>query len=221
MDILFVTATRIGDAVLSTGLLCLSGRTPSGRAADDRRRAARGAAVRSRTRPRAADRRRKAALGAALAAALCRRRRAPLGSRRRSAGLGAGLAVALRRAPGRRQGRRARASGAPTWAASSASIRRPARGCGRRPLTNAQAAALLPAGAPVLAIGPAANWRGKQWRAERFAELALRLTAPDGLLPGARVAVLAAAHERGQALPLLEAMPASRLDRPGRPRRSA
>src|ERR1700758_4567764 len=62
-------------------------------------------------------------------------------------------------------------------------------------LTPAQARAaetLIPAGPPVLAIGPAANWRGKQWRGERFAELARRLTAADGLLPGARVAVLAA-----------------------------
>ena len=66
--------------------------------------------------------------------------------------------------------------------------------------------ALLPPGPPVLAIGPAANWRGKQWRAERFAELADCLTRRDGLLPGARVAVMAAAHERAQALPLLAAM---------------
>ncbi len=69
------------------------------------------------------------------------------------------------------------------------------------------AAALLSPGPPVLAIGPAANWRGKEWRAERFAELAQRLTAAGGMLPGARIAVLAAAHERLQAAPLL-AMPA-------------
>jgi len=67
--------------------------------------------------------------------------------------------------------------------------------------------ALLPPGPPVLAIGPAANWRGKQWRAERFAELACRLTAAGGPLPGARIAVLAAAHERAQAAPLLAAPP--------------
>src|SRR5229473_1148427 len=54
---------------------------------------------------------------------------------------------------------------------------------------------------------PAANWRGKQWRAERFAELACRLTAAGGPLPGARIAVLAAAHERAQAAPLLAAPP--------------
>jgi heptosyltransferase III len=80
-----------------------------------------------------------------------------------------------------------------------------------------QAAALVPPGGPVLAIGPAANWRGKQWRPERFAELAQRLTAPAGPLAGARVVVLAAAHERAQAAPLLAALPAARcLDLVGR-----
>jgi ADP-heptose:LPS heptosyltransferase len=43
------------------------------------------------------------------------------------------------------------------------------------------------------------------------AELASRLTAPGGILAGARVAVLAAAHERAQAAPLLAAIPAERL----------
>lgn len=79
------------------------------------------------------------------------------------------------------------------------------------PAHERAAEALIPAGAPVLAIGPAANWRGKQWRAERFAELARRLIAAEGPLPGARVAVLAAEHERPQAEPLLEAMPPRRV----------
>jgi heptosyltransferase III len=69
----------------------------------------------------------------------------------------------------------------------------------------------IPAGPPVLVIGPAANWRGKQWRGERFAELAQRLTSPDGPLPGARVAVIAAAHERAQAEPVLAAIPPRRM----------
>jgi heptosyltransferase-3 len=78
------------------------------------------------------------------------------------------------------------------------------------PAHESAAAALVPPGGPVLAVGPAANWRGKQWRAERFAELALRLTAPGGILPGARVAVLAAGHERPQAEALLAAVPKER-----------
>lgn len=78
------------------------------------------------------------------------------------------------------------------------------------PIHVRSAEMLVPAGSPVLAIGPAANWRGKQWRGERFAELARRLTAADGMLPGARVAVMAAAHERPQAEPLLATLPPDR-----------
>lgn len=72
------------------------------------------------------------------------------------------------------------------------------------------ASALIAAGSPVLAIGPAANWRGKQWRAERFAELASRLTRAGGPLGGFRVAVLTAPNERSQAEPLLAAIPPGR-----------
>lgn len=72
------------------------------------------------------------------------------------------------------------------------------------------ARSLITPGSPLLAIGPAANWRGKQWRAERFAELALRLIAADGPLPGVRVVVLAARHERQQAEPLLAKLPRDR-----------
>jgi heptosyltransferase III len=85
------------------------------------------------------------------------------------------------------------------------------------PRHEASAVALVPPGTPVLAIGPAANWRGKTWRAERFAELVRRLVGPVGVLPGARVAVLAAAHERPQAAPVLDAIaPERRIDLVGR-----
>jgi len=70
---------------------------------------------------------------------------------------------------------------------------------------KARAAALLPDGPPVLAVAPAANWMGKQWAADRFAELALRLTAEGGILPGGRIAVVAAPHELFQARPVLQA----------------
>jgi heptosyltransferase III len=80
-----------------------------------------------------------------------------------------------------------------------------------------QAAELVPAGAPVLALAPAANWRGKEWRAERFSELARRLTASDGLLANARIMILAAAHERAQAEPVLASLPpARRIDLVGK-----
>jgi len=73
----------------------------------------------------------------------------------------------------------------------------------------ARAAALLPAGRPWLVLGPTANWYRKVWPAERFAELALRLTAPDGVLPDAGIAILGGPgdQERSMATPVLTALP--------------
>lgn len=76
---------------------------------------------------------------------------------------------------------------------------------------RAAAERLIPPGGPVLAIGPTANWRGKQWRADSFAELIARLTAPDGILPGARVAIFGRDDERPMALPVIESIPQDRL----------
>ena len=77
--------------------------------------------------------------------------------------------------------------------------------------TRARAAVTIPPGAPVLALGPTANWDAKQWPAERFVELTRRLTAPGGPLEGARVAVFGAANERSMAQPLLDAIAKTRL----------
>jgi ADP-heptose:LPS heptosyltransferase len=79
------------------------------------------------------------------------------------------------------------------------------------PSDRAAAAAMIPSGSPVLALAPAANWRGKQWRAERFVELAARLTGKAGILPDARIAVFAAEAERAAVTPVLDAIPANRL----------
>lgn len=78
------------------------------------------------------------------------------------------------------------------------------------PRHDAEAARRLPAGGPVLGVGPTANWIGKQWPAERFAATLHRLTAEDGPLPGARVAVFGAPHERPAAQAVLDALPAER-----------
>lgn len=81
-----------------------------------------------------------------------------------------------------------------------------------------EAERLIAPGPPVLAVGPTANWGAKQWPAERFAAVIARLTAADGALPGARVAVFASAAERAAALPVLESLPAERrLDLVGAP----
>lgn len=71
-----------------------------------------------------------------------------------------------------------------------------------------RAAELLPGG-PWLALGPTANWSGKVWPAERFVEVAQALTAPGGALPGAHIAVLGGpgAMERAMAAPVLAALP--------------
>jgi len=82
---------------------------------------------------------------------------------------------------------------------------------------RAAAVQRIPDGSPVLAIGPTANWVAKTWPADRFAELAERLTGPAGILPGGRVALFGCADERPSAVRLIEAIPAERrLDLIGR-----
>ena len=76
---------------------------------------------------------------------------------------------------------------------------------------DARARALIPDGPPVLAVGPTANWAAKTWRPERFAELVTRLTGPGGILPGGRVALFGRDDERPQALQLIQALPPDRL----------
>ncbi|MGE0094328.1 MAG: glycosyltransferase family 9 protein [Alphaproteobacteria bacterium] len=76
---------------------------------------------------------------------------------------------------------------------------------------------LIPAGGPVLGLGPAANWRGKEWPAEKFIELMRRLTAPSGVLPHARVAVFGAEEDRPRTDPVLAALASDRrIDLVGR-----
>ena len=65
---------------------------------------------------------------------------------------------------------------------------------------------LIPPGL-VIGLGPTANWSGKQWPAERFVQLYRGLAAKD--LAGARVAVFAGpgAQEREAAAAVLAALP--------------
>jgi heptosyltransferase-3 len=60
---------------------------------------------------------------------------------------------------------------------------------------------------PVIALGATANWAGKQWLWERFLGLMLKLTASDGLLPNAKIALFAAPNERDSIIPLIEGIP--------------
>jgi ADP-heptose:LPS heptosyltransferase len=76
---------------------------------------------------------------------------------------------------------------------------------------------LVPPGSPVLALAPTANWRGKEWPAENFVKLAERLTHAGAPLAGARIAIFGGASEREAALPVINAFPAERrIDLVGR-----
>jgi ADP-heptose:LPS heptosyltransferase len=73
-----------------------------------------------------------------------------------------------------------------------------------------EAAQLIPSGGPVLGIGPTANWLPKTWPAERFAALAQRIIGPEGILPDARVAIFGGAAERSLAQPVIDSIPIER-----------
>ena len=75
------------------------------------------------------------------------------------------------------------------------------------PEDHARAAVLLPDTRPVVALAPTANWDGKIWPARRFADVFHALKVD--LLPGAVAAVIAGpgAAERALATPVLEALP--------------
>jgi len=75
------------------------------------------------------------------------------------------------------------------------------------PEDRALAAGLLPDGPPIIALGPTANWTGKVWPPENFAALFRALAACS--VPGARAAIFAGpgAKEATLAAPLRAALP--------------
>ena len=79
---------------------------------------------------------------------------------------------------------------------------------------GARAHSLLPHGVPLIALGPTANWVGKVWPAERFIELFRGLAA---IVPGARPVVFAGPGVTEQALaaPVLAGVPGA-IDLAGR-----
>lgn len=62
--------------------------------------------------------------------------------------------------------------------------------------TEARAERITAGEGPILALAPAANWMGKAWPAERFAEVARRLLGAGGALEGGRLMVLGAGRDR-------------------------
>ena len=203
MRILFVTSNRVGDAVLSTGLLDHLIRThPEARFTVVCGRVAEGVFARMPQRERTIilDKRPYNAhwlplwhevarhrwdlvvdvRGSGLSYLVATRRRAVL--RRRPGHKTAELAAMLRLDP------------PPPPVAWTA------------PEDRARAASLLPAGRPLVALGPTANWPEKVWPAANFAALFAGLAA--GPLPGAVPIILAGpgAEERAMAAPLLAAL---------------
>ncbi|MCX7338061.1 MAG: glycosyltransferase family 9 protein [Alphaproteobacteria bacterium] len=67
-----------------------------------------------------------------------------------------------------------------------------------------KAKALLPDDHPYLAMAPAANWIGKQWPIEFFTDLAGQFITT---YPSAKIAIFAAPHEQAMVQPLLNQLP--------------
>jgi ADP-heptose:LPS heptosyltransferase len=62
--------------------------------------------------------------------------------------------------------------------------------------TEARAVELTAGFGPILALAPAANWLGKTWPIERFSQVAMRLLDPAGPLKGGRLMVLGGPDDR-------------------------
>ena len=208
MRILFITSTRIGDAVLSTGLLDhLMRAHPDARFTIAVGRVAEGVFRRMPALDRIIpiEKKRYGLHWLGLWRQVASRRWDLVVDLRGSAI--AWLLPARRRAVmrgGRRPGHRLLHI-AQTLGVSPAP--RPVAWFG--PEEAARAEALVPPGGPVLALGPTANWVRKVWPADRFLTLARLLTAPGGALEGARIVVLGGPgeQERAMAAPVLEGLP--------------
>ncbi len=208
MRILFVTSTRIGDAVLSTGLLDHLIRThPAARITIACGPVAEGVFARMPGRARTILLEKKSygrhwlglwwqvafqawdlvvdLRGSAIAWLVPARRRAVMRGGRRAGHRLLHIAEVLKLNPAPRP---------VAWFA---------------PADAARAEALAPLDAPFIALAPTANWVRKLWPAERFVALANALTAPGGALPGARILVLGGpgADERAMAQRVLATLP--------------
>jgi len=73
--------------------------------------------------------------------------------------------------------------------------------------TEAKARALTQGHGPILAVAPGADWSGKAWPPERFAEVARRLLSPGGALSDGRLMILGDARD-AHAAEALRSVPA-------------
>jgi ADP-heptose:LPS heptosyltransferase len=82
---------------------------------------------------------------------------------------------------------------------------------------EAEADRLTAGEGPILALAPAANWVGKTWPAERFAVLAAELLGPRGPMPTGRLMILGGPDDRWACEAVRRAIPRQRtIDLVGR-----
>ncbi len=79
------------------------------------------------------------------------------------------------------------------------------------PETEAHAADLTAGQGPILALAPSANWVGKTWPVERFAQTAIQLLGEDGPMAGARLMVLGGPEDAQATQSLRDVVPKSRF----------
>ena len=70
-----------------------------------------------------------------------------------------------------------------------------------------RATEFIPGDGLVLGIGPTTNWRAKTWRAENFVALVNKITQAGEMMEGARIAIFGAPDERELAQPVIDALP--------------
>ena len=71
----------------------------------------------------------------------------------------------------------------------------------------ARAAKLIPGGRNVLAVCPSASLPFKMWPGDRFADLVVRLVSPGGPMAGAQVAIFGGPGDEPHSKPIHEALP--------------
>lgn len=76
---------------------------------------------------------------------------------------------------------------------------------------RAAAKKLLPSDEKILAVGPTANWPKKMWPVEDFLELALRLTAKGAPLEGAKILLTGGPGEQEQVQAFYDRIPKEQL----------
>jgi ADP-heptose:LPS heptosyltransferase len=77
--------------------------------------------------------------------------------------------------------------------------------------TQAAADALVGEGGPILAMAPAANWAGKTWPSERFAVVAAELLGQSGPMPDGRLLLLGGPGDRVAVEAVRRVIPRARL----------